>query len=171
MWHASGACLGTGIERDKVGDILITGESGAQILCTPNLVEHLEQALTQVGDMRLVGWVGWGWVLRSLCWLRTLGISLPASCGRDWSLCRNSWRCCWWRGQLAGQLCGVHSTGVGWVGRWVGEWVGIPLGDGKCSVSLCWRHLQQSLQATCLMAAPSPPPCVGANSAGADPDH
>ncbi|KAL4430767.1 hypothetical protein ABPG75_006023 [Micractinium tetrahymenae] len=43
-----GACLGTGIERGKVGDILVTGEQGAQILCAPNLVEHLETALTQV---------------------------------------------------------------------------------------------------------------------------
>lgn len=45
----AGACLGTGIERGKVGDILVTGEQGAQILCAPNLVEHLEGALTQVG--------------------------------------------------------------------------------------------------------------------------
>ncbi|PSC68957.1 photosystem II S4 domain [Micractinium conductrix] len=43
-----GACLGTGIERDKVGDILVTGEQGAQILVAPHLVEHLEGALTQV---------------------------------------------------------------------------------------------------------------------------
>lgn len=47
--HA-GACLGTGIERGKVGDILVTGEQGAQILCTPNLVEHLESALTQASS-------------------------------------------------------------------------------------------------------------------------
>jgi hypothetical protein len=45
----AGACLGTGIDRDKVGDILITGEQGAQILVAPNLVEHLMVALTQVG--------------------------------------------------------------------------------------------------------------------------
>jgi RNA-binding protein YlmH len=31
-----------------VGDILVTGEDGAQILVAPNLVEHLEGALTQV---------------------------------------------------------------------------------------------------------------------------
>ncbi|EFN54575.1 hypothetical protein CHLNCDRAFT_35967 [Chlorella variabilis] len=43
-----GACLGTGIERGKVGDIVVRGEQGAQILVAPNLVEHLEAALTQV---------------------------------------------------------------------------------------------------------------------------
>ena len=43
-----GACLGTGIERDRVGDILVQGETGAQILVTPELVEHLVQTLTQV---------------------------------------------------------------------------------------------------------------------------
>lgn len=46
----TGACLGTGIERGKVGDILVTGEQGAQILVAPNMVEHLEQSLTQVGE-------------------------------------------------------------------------------------------------------------------------
>lgn len=35
-----------------MGDILITGEQGAQILVAPNLVEHLEAALTQVGGVR-----------------------------------------------------------------------------------------------------------------------
>ncbi|PRW45323.1 photosystem II S4 domain [Chlorella sorokiniana] len=43
-----GACLGTGIERSKVGDIVVTGEQGCQILCSPALVEHLEAELTQV---------------------------------------------------------------------------------------------------------------------------
>ncbi|GAB4821319.1 hypothetical protein N2152v2_008365 [Parachlorella kessleri] len=43
-----GACLGTGIDRSKVGDILLTGEQGAQILVAPNLVEHLVASLTQV---------------------------------------------------------------------------------------------------------------------------
>lgn len=50
-WGTAGACLGTGIERSKVGDILISGERGAQILVAPNLVEHLEQSLTQVWTM------------------------------------------------------------------------------------------------------------------------
>lgn len=43
-----GACLGTGIERGKVGDILINGESGAYIMVAPDLAEHLESSLTQV---------------------------------------------------------------------------------------------------------------------------
>jgi photosystem II S4 domain protein len=43
-----GACLGTGIERSVVGDILVQGETGAQILVAPAMVEHLEGALTQV---------------------------------------------------------------------------------------------------------------------------
>ena len=43
-----GACLGTGIERSKVGDILVTGETGAYIMIAPELVEHLEATLTQV---------------------------------------------------------------------------------------------------------------------------
>lgn len=43
-----GACLGTGIERSKVGDILVQGESGAHILVVPELVAHLEMSLTSV---------------------------------------------------------------------------------------------------------------------------
>ena len=43
-----GAVLGTGIERSVVGDILVQGERGAQILTTPEMVEYLEQNLTQV---------------------------------------------------------------------------------------------------------------------------
>ena len=43
-----GACLGTGVERGKVGDILLNGESGAQILVAADLVEHFERTLTQV---------------------------------------------------------------------------------------------------------------------------
>ena len=37
-----------GVVRDKVGDILVQGETGAQILVDPELVEHFEQTLTQV---------------------------------------------------------------------------------------------------------------------------
>ena len=44
----SGACLGTGIERQVVGDILVQGDTGAQILVMPSMVEHLEFSLTQV---------------------------------------------------------------------------------------------------------------------------
>ena len=43
----AGACLGTGVERGKVGDILLVGEQGAQILVAASLVEHLEQTLSQ----------------------------------------------------------------------------------------------------------------------------
>ncbi len=45
-----GAILGTGVVRGKVGDILVQGESGAQILVDAELVEHFEAALTQVGS-------------------------------------------------------------------------------------------------------------------------
>ncbi len=43
-----GALLGSGIVRDKVGDILVLGERGAQAIVVPELVEFLEQALVQV---------------------------------------------------------------------------------------------------------------------------
>jgi photosystem II S4 domain protein len=43
-----GALLGTGIVREKVGDILVLGERGAQAIVVPDLVEFLEVNLTQV---------------------------------------------------------------------------------------------------------------------------
>ncbi|MGL5878734.1 MAG: photosystem II S4 domain protein, partial [Xenococcaceae cyanobacterium] len=43
-----GAILGTGIVREKVGDILVLGERGAQVLVLPEMVEFLEISLTQV---------------------------------------------------------------------------------------------------------------------------
>jgi photosystem II S4 domain protein len=43
-----GALLGTGIVREKVGDILVLGERGAQAVVVPELVEFLEMGLTQV---------------------------------------------------------------------------------------------------------------------------
>ncbi|GIL70408.1 hypothetical protein Vretifemale_1174 [Volvox reticuliferus] len=43
-----GAIIGTGVVREKIGDILIQGESGAQILVDPELVEHFEMSLVQV---------------------------------------------------------------------------------------------------------------------------
>ena len=43
-----GAILGTGIERSKVGDIILVGETGAQILVVEELLEHFELNLTQV---------------------------------------------------------------------------------------------------------------------------
>lgn len=43
-----GAILGTGIVREKVGDIVVLGERGAQAIVVPELVEFLEMSLTQV---------------------------------------------------------------------------------------------------------------------------
>ena len=43
-----GACLGTGIESSKVGDILAMGETDADIITVPELAKHLEATLTQV---------------------------------------------------------------------------------------------------------------------------
>ncbi|MCU0549786.1 MAG: photosystem II S4 domain protein [Leptolyngbya sp. Prado105] len=43
-----GAILGSGIVREKVGDIIVLGERGAQAIVTPELGEFLQTALTQV---------------------------------------------------------------------------------------------------------------------------
>ncbi|HEY9851085.1 MAG TPA: photosystem II S4 domain protein [Leptolyngbyaceae cyanobacterium] len=43
-----GAMLGCGIIREKTGDIIVLGERGAQTLVVPEMVEYLEQHLTQV---------------------------------------------------------------------------------------------------------------------------
>jgi photosystem II S4 domain protein len=43
-----GAILGTGIQRGKVGDILVLGETGAQALIDPLLLDHFATSLTQV---------------------------------------------------------------------------------------------------------------------------
>ena len=43
-----GAMLGTGIVRDKTGDIIVLGERGAQVVVVPDLVEFLQMNLTQV---------------------------------------------------------------------------------------------------------------------------
>lgn len=43
-----GALLGTGIVREKVGDILVQGERGAQAIVAPELIEFLSMSLTQV---------------------------------------------------------------------------------------------------------------------------
>ena len=43
-----GAILGTGIQRGKVGDILVLGESGAQALVDPLLLDHFTSCLNQV---------------------------------------------------------------------------------------------------------------------------
>ncbi len=41
-------CTGTGVVRGKIGDILVHGEQGAQMLVAPDLVEHFQMFLTQV---------------------------------------------------------------------------------------------------------------------------
>jgi photosystem II S4 domain protein len=43
-----GALLGTGLNRDQVGDIIVLGERGAQAIAVPELAEFLTQSLTQV---------------------------------------------------------------------------------------------------------------------------
>ncbi|WP_425214743.1 photosystem II S4 domain protein [Tumidithrix helvetica] len=43
-----GAILGSGIERQKVGDVNVLGEKGAQVILVPELVEYVELHLTQV---------------------------------------------------------------------------------------------------------------------------
>ena len=43
-----GAILGTGIVRDKIGDIIVLGERGGQAIVVPELVDFLETSLTQV---------------------------------------------------------------------------------------------------------------------------
>ena len=43
-----GAVLGTGIVREKIGDIIVLGERGAQIIVTENMVDFLETSLIQV---------------------------------------------------------------------------------------------------------------------------
>lgn len=43
-----GAMLGTGIVREKTGDIIVLGERGAQAIVVPTLVEFLETSLQQV---------------------------------------------------------------------------------------------------------------------------
>ncbi|ADI66176.1 photosystem II S4 domain protein [Trichormus azollae] len=43
-----GAILGTGIVREKTGDIMVLGERGAQVIVVPELTEFLEMSLKQV---------------------------------------------------------------------------------------------------------------------------
>jgi len=43
-----GALLGTGIVREKVGDLIVLGERGAQAIVLPELAEFLELHLSQV---------------------------------------------------------------------------------------------------------------------------
>ena len=50
-----GACLGCGISRQKVGDILVQGERGAQILVDKELVQFLVENLTQAREHACFG--------------------------------------------------------------------------------------------------------------------
>ncbi|WP_009633473.1 photosystem II S4 domain protein [Synechocystis sp. PCC 7509] len=43
-----GAMLGTGIVREKTGDVIVLGERGAQAIVTPEIAEFLEMSLQQV---------------------------------------------------------------------------------------------------------------------------
>jgi len=43
-----GALLNTGLDRRCIGDIVVLGERGAQVLCTPEKAVYLASALTQV---------------------------------------------------------------------------------------------------------------------------
>jgi len=43
-----GSLLGTGIVREKVGDIIVLGERGAQAIVVPEMVEFLTSSLVQV---------------------------------------------------------------------------------------------------------------------------
>lgn len=44
-----------GVVRGKVGDILVQGETGAQIIVDAELLEHFEMALTQVSVLAQAG--------------------------------------------------------------------------------------------------------------------
>ncbi|KAK4285942.1 hypothetical protein QN277_002567 [Acacia crassicarpa] len=46
-----GAILGTGITREKLGDIMLKGEQGAQILIVPELVDYVISSLGKVGNV------------------------------------------------------------------------------------------------------------------------
>ncbi|HEY9674367.1 MAG TPA: photosystem II S4 domain protein [Waterburya sp.] len=43
-----GAILGTGVIREKIGDIIVLGERGGQVIVVPEMIEFLETQLTQV---------------------------------------------------------------------------------------------------------------------------
>lgn len=46
-----GTILGTGIAREKLGDIILQGERGAQVLIVPELVDFITAALDKVGNV------------------------------------------------------------------------------------------------------------------------
>ncbi|KAK9907188.1 hypothetical protein M0R45_002191 [Rubus argutus] len=46
-----GAILGTGIAREKVGDVILQGEKGAQVIIVPELIDFLMTSLDKVGNV------------------------------------------------------------------------------------------------------------------------
>ncbi|CAH9083254.1 unnamed protein product [Cuscuta epithymum] len=46
-----GAILGTGISRNKLGDIVLQGEKGGQVLIVPELADFLISTLNKVGNV------------------------------------------------------------------------------------------------------------------------
>ncbi|XP_010675522.1 uncharacterized protein LOC104891514 [Beta vulgaris subsp. vulgaris] len=46
-----GSVLGTGIAREKLGDIMLQGEKGAQVLIVPELVDYMISSLDKVGKV------------------------------------------------------------------------------------------------------------------------
>ncbi|KAL9441206.1 hypothetical protein AB3S75_019811 [Citrus x aurantiifolia] len=46
-----GSILGTGIAREKIGDIILQGEKGAQFLVVPELADYLITSLEKVGNV------------------------------------------------------------------------------------------------------------------------
>ncbi len=56
-----GAILGTGLVREKVGDILVLGERGAQVIVSPEMGEFLSTHLTHVRSVPVtVSPLDWG---------------------------------------------------------------------------------------------------------------
>lgn len=56
-----GSILGTGIVREKVGDILVLGERGAQAIVVPEMVDFLTASLTQVRSVAVkTQQIDWG---------------------------------------------------------------------------------------------------------------
>ncbi|GKV15958.1 hypothetical protein SLEP1_g26679 [Rubroshorea leprosula] len=49
-----GAILGTGIARDKLGDIILQGEKGAQILIIPELADFIISTMDKVGNVSVI---------------------------------------------------------------------------------------------------------------------
>jgi|APGre2960657444_1045066.scaffolds.fasta_scaffold35635_2 photosystem II S4 domain protein len=49
-----GAVLGTGIDRNRVGDIVVQGDRGAHVLTTPEMGVYLSSALAQVRSVRVL---------------------------------------------------------------------------------------------------------------------